>query len=854
MNHSIIRFSSTILIAIATFSIMCSQQVAVTFRVDMSHETVSQNGVHIAGTFQEAAGFASNWDPSTTQLFDTNGDGIYEMEVQLAPGTYLYKYVNGNAWQEKPELPSPICSVHDGNGNYNRSVSILDQDTILPVIPFDSCKSVVVFSLKVPSDLEEDQIVSVSGNFQSANNLGSDWQTNIIRMSDVNYDGVYEVSLNIKEGDYNYIYNIGNAPLVYEEIPEDCGQTIGGNQYRTLSVTGGINTLPTDIFGSCKLYDKNSTTDFDTYWWNDVVFYEIFVRSFYDSDGDGIGDINGIIEKLDYLNDGDPDTDDDLGIGGIWLMPIMSSPTYHGYDATDYYDIEPDYGTLEDFENLIEEAHKRGIKVIIDFVMNHCSNQHPWFLESLNQNSPFRNWFIWRDSNPAFNGPWGQQVWHNRNGKWYYGLFWSGMPDLNYDNPDLKSEMFNITEFWLDKGVDGFRLDAIKYLDENGNQLEDTPKTFELLEEFNQVYKSKNQDAFTVGEVWSNTASILPYVQNNRIDVCFDFDLAYGIINAINATNPVPIQNQIRVIQDGYSQLQYATFLTNHDIDRIFNQLGRNVKRMKQAASIYLTLPGVPFIYYGEEVGMTGVGAHENIRRPMQWSNATNAGFSNSTPWIGLGDNASTNNVELLRQDEASLFNHYKDLVHIRNNSIALKKGYIAILNEGQNDKLSYGRIHDEEAVFITTNLGNLFITPEYTLDISALSPGLYKVKNAFTNEELGQITINNNGGFSGLSSGLSLEPRQTEIIILTKDNTSNTAEIIETNQLDLFPNPATDIIDLRVWDSCEIEELNIYTINGQRIMSGNKNRWDISGLQPGIYLIQVKTCDNIVVKKLVKQ
>ena len=853
MSHLLNRISLIIFFSASAIFGLQSQKVDVTFRVNMENEEVSQNGVHIAGTFQEDAGFPSNWDPGSTKLFDLNGNNIYETTLSLTPGTYLYKYVNGNVWQDKPELPSPLCSVHDGNGNYNRSLSILELDTILPVMTFDSCQSIVIFSLKVPSDIQDDDIVSVSGSFQSDNNLGSDWQTNIIRMTDENGDNVYEVSLNIKEGVYNYIYSIGNAPSTYEILPSNCGQTINGNQYRQLEVNGGTTKLSTDIFGACEAFDINASTDYDTYWWNDVVFYEIFVRSFYDSDGDGIGDINGVIEKLDYLNDGDPDTDDDLGIGGIWLMPIMPSPSYHGYDATDYYDIESDYGTLEDFERLIEEAHKRGIKIIIDFVMNHCSNQHPWFEESVNINSPFRNWFIWRDINPSFSGPWGQQVWHNRNGKWYYGLFWSGMPDLNYDNPGLKNEMFNITEFWLDKGVDGFRLDAIKYLDENGNELENTPKTFELLEEFNDVYKSRNPEAFTVGEVWSNTASIIPYVQNDRLDVCFDFDLAYGIINAVNFSNPDPIESQISVMQGAYSKLQYATFLTNHDIDRIFNQLGRNVKRMKQAASIYLTLPGVPFIYYGEEVGMTGTGAHENIRRPMQWSNDSFGGFSNSTPWIGLGDNSGTNNVDLQREDENSMFNHYKKLVHLRNNSIALKKGYITVLNEHQNDRLMYARIHDEEAVLFSTNLGNLFISPEYSIDISALEPGIYNVTDGITKENKGQLTINQNGGFTGWSSGTNLEPRQTEILILTKDNTSSTEENLDIPYVNVFPNPTSDFLNITIDNNEKIMESEIYGVDGTRISRSKKTRIDVSALEAGVYLIRIQTSKGSNVIKWIK-
>ena len=177
-------------------------------------------------------------------------------------------------------------------------------------------------------------------------------------------------------------------------------------------------------------------------WWNDTVFYEIFVRSFYDSDGNGIGDLNGVIEKLDYLNDGDPTTSEDLGVTGIWLMPIMVSPSYHGYDVVDYFQVDPDYGTNEDFLRLMDEAHARGIRVIVDLVMNHTSNAHPWFLDSQNPDSDKREWYIWADENPGYRGPDGQVVWHNNPSGYYYGIFWSGMPDLNYENPDVTAAMF----------------------------------------------------------------------------------------------------------------------------------------------------------------------------------------------------------------------------------------------------------------------------------------------------------------------------------------------------------------------------------------------------------------------------
>ncbi|MCX6100050.1 MAG: alpha-amylase family glycosyl hydrolase, partial [Candidatus Bipolaricaulota bacterium] len=235
-------------------------------------------------------------------------------------------------------------------------------------------------------------------------------------------------------------------------------------------------------------------------WWQDAAFYEVFVRSFQDSNGDGKGDLAGLIERLDYLNDGDPATTDDLGVTALWLMPIMESPSYHGYDVIDYYKVESDYGSNADFQRLIQEAHERGIRVIVDLVLNHTSTQNPWFGASLNRASPYRSWYIWSDANPGYAGPWGEQVWYPRGGAFYFGVFWSGMPDLNYRNPDVTSRMLDVARYWLaDMGADGFRLDAVRYLIENGVAQEDTPATHFWLKGFDAVAKGWSPDAYLVG-------------------------------------------------------------------------------------------------------------------------------------------------------------------------------------------------------------------------------------------------------------------------------------------------------------------------------------------------------------------
>jgi glycosidase len=444
-------------------------------------------------------------------------------------------------------------------------------------------------------------------------------------------------------------------------------------------------------------------------WWNDTVFYEIFVRSFHDSDGDGIGDFQGLTDKLDYLNDGDPSTDDDLGVTGIWLMPIHESPTYHGYDTIDYRSINPDYGTLEDFRTFLDAAHARGIRVIIDYVMNHASTQHPWFIAARQGNPTYRDHFVWSPSDPGQTGPWGQPVWHrDASGYYYYGLFWSGMPDLNYDEPAVRTAMFDTAAWWLDTiGVDGFRLDAVLYIDENDGQLQNTPETFDFWHDFNLHVKSVDPEAMSVGEAWTNSSTVRQYVIEDRLDLCFEFELANAMLGAVNSGDAQGLAYEADQVYGLYPYLQYATFLTNHDQDRVMNVVGQDVDRMKVAAGIYLTQPGVPFLYYGEEVGMLGTKPDPEIRRPMQWTGGPNAGFTTGVPWNEIGPNAADFNVADLQQDPNSLWSWYRDLVGVRNDTPALRRGEYLPLATGDPAVLAYLRRYETQTVLCVINVGD---------------------------------------------------------------------------------------------------------------------------------------------------
>lgn len=501
-------------------------------------------------------------------------------------------------------------------------------------------------------------------------------------------------------------------------------------------------------------------------WWNETVFYEIFVRSFRDSDGDGIGDFNGIIEKLDYLQD--------LGITGLWLMPIHPSPTYHGYDVTDYYAVNPDYGTMEDFTRLLEEAHARDIRVIIDLVLNHTSTQHPWFQSALTPSSEYRDWYIWSETDPGFRGPWGAQAWHRAsNGQYYYAIFWDQMPDLNYDNPKVQEEAKEMASFWLEEvGVDGFRLDAIRYLAED-EKLADAESTHAYLEEWGDYYRSVDPEAFTVGEAWTSNATVKEYVATNReLDAAFNFDLADQIIKGIhkdgtNASLRFTLQTTIR----DFPEQDNANFITNHDINRAMSQFGGDLGKAKVAAGILLAAPGIPFIYYGEEIGMTGTKPDELIRTPMQWTDAEGAGFTEGVPWQAINSDYREVNVEAQAGDRASLLEHYRTLIQLRNAHQALQTGETFVTDSSSNKLVSYLRVSEEETLLVLINIDDVPVTDyELSLSTAGLS-GNYSATSLLDDSSIESLQANASGGFDAYTPLSEIPPYAVLVIQLTPEN-----------------------------------------------------------------------------------
>ncbi len=409
------------------------------------------------------------------------------------------------------------------------------------------------------------------------------------------------------------------------------------------------------------------------------VYYEIFVRSWYDTNGDGIGDLDGVTAKLDYLKS--------LGVSGIWLMPINPSPSYHGYDVTDYYGIDPHYGSMADFERLLAEAHKRGIKVILDLVINHTSNRHPWFVAAQRPQDPHHDWYSWATpgTDVAVPSAAGDRAWQVLpDGRHYLGIFSRGMPDLNYDTPAVREEMVKVGQFWMRKGVDGFRLDAARHIYLNFKSQEGDPavlqKNLAWWQRFMQGVRAVNPNAYVVGEVTEGSwQQLAPWY--GALSAVFDFPLATRLIDAARSeqADDLALRLQQRYAAFAATAGQPgadAPFLSNHDQDRVMSQLDGNLAHMRVAAALLLTLPGHPFVYYGEELGMRGVKPDPDLREPMRWDRAADAPGETSWKASTAHDGAAVS-VQAEQADPGSLLDTYRTLIGWRREIAALRDGAV---------------------------------------------------------------------------------------------------------------------------------------------------------------------------------
>lgn len=411
--------------------------------------------------------------------------------------------------------------------------------------------------------------------------------------------------------------------------------------------------------------------------------YEVFVRSFADSDGDGIGDLRGLIAHLDYLNDG-KSGGTSLGVDAVWLMPVFPSPSYHGYDVVDYEAINPQYGTIADFDAFVSAAHQRGIRVLLDMVLNHSSSQHPAFVESSSgPTSAKRDYYNWRATDPVWSRPWDQSdPWYLRAGEYYYGLFCDCMPDWNLGNPTVEQDLTDAMKFWLNRGVDGFRLDAVRYFFESpSGMLADQPETHAFLRRLSANLQAAAPKMVMVAEAWAPVEVQASYYgQGDEVQLAFSFDLADALKGAALSGDASAVINNLGRAEAAFAgkdRNYEAPFLSNHDQVRVMRSLGGDAAAARVAAAALFAMPGTPFVYYGEEIGMLGGAgsSDQNKRTFFRWNaTAPGYGFTTASPWYP-GAEAAGVDVASEQADSHSLWNHYRSLIALRRAQAALQGG-----------------------------------------------------------------------------------------------------------------------------------------------------------------------------------
>ncbi|RXT06519.1 alpha-glucosidase [Ammoniphilus sp. CFH 90114] len=493
-------------------------------------------------------------------------------------------------------------------------------------------------------------------------------------------------------------------------------------------------------------------------WWKESIVYQVYWRSFLDSDGDGFGDLQGVLAKLDYIQN--------LGVDVIWLNPCYESPDVdNGYDISDYYGIMPKAGSMNDFDELLDEVHKRGMKLILDLVVNHTSNQHPWFIESrASLNNPKRDWYIWRDGKgdqPPNNwrSYFAPSTWEydSRTGQYYFHSFAVEQPDLNWENTEVREEIYKMMRYWLDKGIDGFRMDVINLLakiddfpdaqyPDKIDYLGNNPGIHEYLKEMHDKVL-RDYDIFTVGEIpFVTPEDGLLYVGEDRdeLHTLFHFEVADDM--------PTWDMKRFKEIQqrwyDGlWGRGWNSQFLNNHDHTRLVTRYGNDEEYRIECAKLFATmlhtLPGMPYIYQGEEIGMTGVRfnsiedyhdiamknkyreevskgrnprevleglqllSRDNSRTPMQWNRGSNAGFTQGIPWITVNPNYVDINVEQAVQDPESVYYYYRTLIHLRKENLVMVYGSYHDLTKDDPHIYAYERELEDEKILVILNISN---------------------------------------------------------------------------------------------------------------------------------------------------
>ncbi|KXZ40421.1 alpha-glucosidase [Alkalithermobacter thermoalcaliphilus JW-YL-7 = DSM 7308] len=538
-------------------------------------------------------------------------------------------------------------------------------------------------------------------------------------------------------------------------------------------------------------------------WWKESVAYQIYPRSFMDSNGDGIGDLKGIISKLDYLKD--------LGIDVIWICPMYKSPNDdNGYDISDYQDIMEEFGTMDDFDELLKEVHKRGMKLIIDLVINHTSDEHPWFIESRSsKDNPKRDWYIWRDGKNGkepnnWESIFGGSAWEydEKTDQYFLHLFSKKQPDLNWENKNMRSAIYDMINWWLDKGIDGFRVDAISHIKKEEG-LKDMPNPKKLryvpsfdkhmnVEGIHEYLKDLKENTFakydimTVGEangVKIEDAHLWVGEKEGKFNMVFQFEhLSLWDGEKGKKLDIVKLKEILTKWQEGlYKDGWNALYIENHDIPRIVSTWGNDTKYWRESATclgvMYFMMQGTPFIYQGQEIGMTNVKfdsiqeyndvrtknmykikteegvlhedimkiiwatSRDNARTPMQWDSSLNAGFTNGNPWIKVNPNYKDINVEKQQKDPSSILNFYKKMIRLKKENEVLVYGKYNLILEKHPQIYAYTRRLDDKKIIIICNLTDKEANYKYDeiLEYDNLMLSNYDVKK---HEPIKQFTL----------------------------------------------------------------------------------------------------------------
>ena len=490
----------------------------------------------------------------------------------------------------------------------------------------------------------------------------------------------------------------------------------------------------------------------DLLWYKDAIIYQVHVRSFYDSNGDGIGDFPGLEQKLDYLQE--------LGTNAIWLMPFFPSPLRDdGYDIADYYSVHSSYGRLDDFRKFLKAAHDRGIRVIIEMVLNHTSEQHPWFQESRSsQDNPRRDWYVWSDTDTRYKGAriifldteMSNWAWDPISKSYYWHRFFGHQPDLNYDNPAVRQEMWNVMKFWLEMGVDAFRLDAVPYLVEReGTSCENLPETHEILKDLRRKLDKEFPGRMLLAEANQWPADLRPYFgDGDEFHMAFHFPLMPRMFMGVKLEDRKPITEILQQTPEIPPSCQWCLFLRNHDEltlemvkdlerDYMYDAYAQNKtmrinlgirrrlaplldndrRRIELMNGILMSLPGTPIIYYGDEIGMgdnINLGDRNGVRTPMQWSGGWNGGFSGADPeslYAPLILNPvygyQAVNVLSQRRSEHSLLSWMRRIIAVRRSTGVFGKGSIEFLYPVNHRVLAYVRQLGKETVLAVNNLSS---------------------------------------------------------------------------------------------------------------------------------------------------